>query len=1720
MPWPKSTDYIEAVQNLHHSMADEELLAGQLTVNPLGLPMVWSGGFADVYKIHNAANGNSWALKCFTKKVAGQAERYQHISDHLTRARLPFMVDFTYLDRGICVHGEWYPALKMHWVEDGIRLNEFVEQYLNRPRTLKELLRIWVKMADRLRQAAVGHCDLQHGNVLMVPRDGGSLALRLIDYDGIHVPSLAGTHSPELGHPAFQHPQRSRERIYSAEVDRFSHLAIYTSIHCLTVGREELWKRFNNSENLLFREEDYRRPAESEAFRTLWKLPDTGSRTLVGRLALACEKPLDQVPLLDAVATEQTYPLTQAEEQAVDSLLGSAATSHPVAVAESTEGPSASVMPEWMKPESVPTDESHLDVSREAARKRRNPWRLALVFLEMLDWPLKKIAREENEILHNFLRIMAAVALVMLIVMAASMVPQWIGNARHSAADTEVVGMFPETAPEAIESPEPPVELPENYTNGIGMQFKLIPAGEFMMGSRTDDPGRPDHETPQHRVRITKPFYLGIFEVTQAEYEKVMGANPSHFEGSSRPVEQVSWEDATEFCTKLSEVDEKNAYRLPREAEWEYACRAGTTTRYSCGDELEPEYAWFQGNSGEQTHPVGEKRPNAWGLHDMHGNLYELCADWYAPDFYGRSPLDDPVGPLTGSRRVSRGGGWPRRSRSCRAASRAFPPAGWKCYDQGFRVVAVPLSLAPAQDDAVSPSPPELRTPRAPAPPPEPANALPEGHTNAIGMQFKLIRAGEFMMGSPADDPSKEDDETPQHRVRITNPFYLGVYEVTQEEYEKVIGENPSSFKGSMRPVENVSWEDAAKFCTELSEIDTDYVYRLPTEAEWEYACRAGTSTRHSCGDDLESDYAWFRDNSSTRAHPVGEKLPNAFGLYDMHGNVMEWCQDWYDSSYYGSSLSEDPPGPTTGSGRVYRDGGWSGGARNCRSADRSGLTPDDLGNDLGFRVVAVPVSVASMPEATAVLPVPGSKAVAPLKPTPFIRGTSGAAYPTSDFGELPMMQSTLGVWTNDDQTRNELFRQIRAKARRGLTQYECRRLIPVPPGYSGYHPPDPGTRGNKTLPQRFVLSGELVAVRVHKAKGYVFLTASRPRRAPDINAFLQSLSSHYQQPSPMIMIQFDTVALPTWMSDYRFGEAVHAVVQRQSSTRSQHGSQIDPYQLPPLARDAVSEFKPIFIQNTHTPTMCWCFVGEGLEKANRPETWVDSENGRSGTLANTPDVRVSPEFLLRSGAMASGISAAVSAEVRRFTSAKGSVTAYLTTDTSTEASAELAVSFGPGVEIREFLDYEAGGLVELTATVADPSPPRVAIHTYPPGDGQPKVIPFASRVAFAGGRIRMQGDPATAVVVGSPPRDNVKIKSTTPEVAQAEPGDSVGNSVIWNGRLSRLHRQDGNVHLVVSLSNSLTGLRYFEAYTNDGAFYDSLIDYVPSDASSKADTVEIVGSVRPVDAISHRLQQNVPLLEIRGVRRPDDPESAAIVGRPRSPTTFRQETIRKGLSAIYHDRPPVGTEVEFSAVFGRYDERNHVVEVSSDGSHERVKIDFPGSNKSRFSDYRRRDVVEVKAKVANKEERGFRLSGLEIVRTKNPRSRVTRAGRAIRALDLSSFKDRWRKIRYKAKDHLGEQFTGCGLFAEATTDTTAGKPSTSILVKSLFFESSSYTITLVGPLRDDDQSLVNSFTIDEEVLFEFRVLRGSSSSKAKGELLWISRIGDPNTRAESAGSD
>lgn len=229
--------------------------------------------------------------------------------------------------------------------------------------------------------------------------------------------------------------------------------------------------------------------------------------------------------------------------------------------------------------------------------------------------------------------------------------------------------------------------------NSIEMVFVPIPAGKFIMGSLPTDDFRQEGEIP-HEVTLTRSFHLGAFAVTQEQYERVMGVNPSEKKAPLHPVEQVSWDDAVEFCRRLSELPaEKEAgcsYRLPTEAEWEYACRAGTTTIYSCGnDESELlQFAWFYTNANRQTHPIGQKRPNRWGLYDMHGNVFQWCQDVCAE--YKSEPATDPIVTGDSDVRLARGGSWfcPSAQLVRSAFRHAFERSEKSGYI-GFRVVRV-----------------------------------------------------------------------------------------------------------------------------------------------------------------------------------------------------------------------------------------------------------------------------------------------------------------------------------------------------------------------------------------------------------------------------------------------------------------------------------------------------------------------------------------------------------------------------------------------------------------------------------------------------------------------------------------------------------------------------------------------------------------------------------------------------------------------------------------------------------------------------------------------------------------------------------------------------------------------------------------------------------------------------------------------------------------------
>jgi formylglycine-generating enzyme required for sulfatase activity len=558
-------------------------------------------------------------------------------------------------------------------------------------------------------------------------------------------------------------------------------------------------------------------------------------------------------------------------------------------------------------------------------------------------------------------------------------------------------------------------ETRQTLTNSIGMKLALIPKGTFMMGSPESEDPLATSERPLHSVTISKDYYLGAYEVTQAQYERIMGKNPSRFKGVNNPVEKVSYVDAIAFCKKLSELpEEKSAgrvYRLPTEAEWEYTCRAGSTSRFGFGDSESQlgSYGWFNGNSNLTTHPVGEKLPNAWGLYDMHGNVWEWCSDWYGK--YPTGAVTDPVGPTRATDHVIRGGGLGNSAGGCRSAFRFMSHASGRdsIYEVGFRVALSSSEALNARNPNREGNVKNEQSAKMPAQYPGQLGEKLPMITNSIGMKMKLLPAGKFTMGStlspnevhqryPGGTERYYEGETP-HQVTLSKSFYMGVHEVTVGQFSKFVESekykteaeadgkggygydqstngfsenvkytwrNPGFAQDDNHPVVNVSWNDAVAFCRWLSRVE-GREYRLPTEAEWEYSCRAGSSREFTFGDDAEQlvGFGNFADASLKTNLPnattvrnndgsifttrVGSYRSNEFGLYDMHGNVLEWCSDWVGD--YPTLSVVDPVGPATGQYRVFRGGSWDFMAVLCRSARRSWNSPGTRKPILGFRV-------------------------------------------------------------------------------------------------------------------------------------------------------------------------------------------------------------------------------------------------------------------------------------------------------------------------------------------------------------------------------------------------------------------------------------------------------------------------------------------------------------------------------------------------------------------------------------------------------------------------------------------------------------------------------------------------------------------------------------------------------------------------------------------------
>ena len=383
---------------------------------------------------------------------------------------------------------------------------------------------------------------------------------------------------------------------------------------------------------------------------------------------------------------------------------------------------------------------------------------------------------------------------------------------------------------------------------------------------------------------------------------------------------------------------------MPTEAEWEYACRAGTTTTYSWGGVITPKDSNYSDSKIGKPVPVGSYNPNGFGLDDMHGNIWEWCEDWYGE--YPKGSVTDPKGPAEGPGRVLRGGPYVGGSASVRSAERTSNSPNFGNLHRGFRLAKTMVS-----EVAIASTVPESKTIEV-----KPAKGIllnlpfteakaktaqkefaknlqkeveeKENLGKGVELDMVLIPAGRFMVVKAGK----------KNEITLPKPFYIGKYEVTQEQWEAVMGNNPSESKGEKLPVTNVSWNDCQEFIKKLNASTTNGGYKLPSEGEWEFACRAGTTTTYSFGDSITKIDANYGDGSGGRTKPVGSYKPNSFGLYDMHGNVFERCEDIL-----------------FGEVRVIRGGCFFANAGNAPSSYRVGNKPDVRGNSTGFRLARTP---------------------------------------------------------------------------------------------------------------------------------------------------------------------------------------------------------------------------------------------------------------------------------------------------------------------------------------------------------------------------------------------------------------------------------------------------------------------------------------------------------------------------------------------------------------------------------------------------------------------------------------------------------------------------------------------------------------------------------------------------------------------------------------------
>lgn len=928
MACPSGSDYSDAVQNPSSCFNDPELKRGVVATNSMGLPIVASGQFASVFEVR--AGPKRWAVRCFTRQPPNdQVEHYAALTKHLATLRLPMLAEFHHQQSGILIRGRRYPLVKMGWVE-GEPLNNFVEILLKHdPKALLCLADRWRSMAGELSKHRIAHGDLQHGNVL-VTKQGD---FRLVDYDAMFVPALAGRACPEIGHQHFQHPKRAAKH-YDQRLDHFSLLVIYASLKALA-SDTSLWS-LSNGDSLIFQAADFKQPENSEVFQRLGANREAEVRSLSVALRNCCTGKPEAVPALEQLLAS----LPPAPPIPPSGVWGWSPGPRPPADAPRT-GPIIQT-PDWAKEQikwdnplsQRPTDKKKtvrvqlppvhqqsggtstqtfpgglsggraITVRTQLSKIPPIQTKISQLFATALAWFLGLSSKARVEV--SLVAALAAACPALLFyfqVAAASHKPEQTTEQQQlSPSHAHAAALAKAKAEKAAEAEKierakadllaalanATKEYP--FTNSLGMRFVPVP-GTGGLFSIWDT-----------RVRDYQAF---------ASETRQRWPTANHEQGPAHPAVNVSWEDAEAFAKWLTDKERKEgrlpnyySYRLPRDWEWSLAVGLNEVRMATPQDQpdVKEVYPWGRqwppptgaGNYSkslnvdnyEQTSPVGSFPANAFGLHDMGGNVWQWCQDLYSPN---------------GTERVLRGAAFYSNGKNILLSSFRYKSTPEKRDDySGFRLVlGRGMSVAPdLQTKRVVPIAPALVA----VPNLVPAIVPTTTFTNSLGLVFAPVQGTEVLFCV--------------WKTRVQD--YRAFAEATGRKLEK-----PSFAQGPSHPAVNVSWDDAKAFCTWLTEqeqkegkLGSHQTYRLPTDVEWSHAAglenERGETPKERQDVPIQGLYLWGRQwpppkgtGNYARAlevddfdytAPVGSFAANRFGLFDLGGNAWEWCEDWYDT--------------------------------------------------------------------------------------------------------------------------------------------------------------------------------------------------------------------------------------------------------------------------------------------------------------------------------------------------------------------------------------------------------------------------------------------------------------------------------------------------------------------------------------------------------------------------------------------------------------------------------------------------------------------------------------------------------------------------------------------------------------------------------------------------------------------------------------------------------